>query len=47
MFLTQVAHSGKSPFDDLFKAKDQRWLKIFNISENDLFHFRFFYIFKD
>jgi hypothetical protein len=21
MFLTQVAHSGKSPFDDLFKAK--------------------------
>lgn len=24
MFLTQVAHSGKSPFDDLFKAKNQR-----------------------
>ncbi|CAM4341535.1 type II toxin-antitoxin system RelB/DinJ family antitoxin [Weissella hellenica] len=23
MFLTQVAHSGKSPFDDLFRAKEQ------------------------
>lgn len=24
MFLTQVAHSGKSPFDDLFRAKNQK-----------------------